>query len=90
MRELFLTDPDQLHHVDRFKPGKPLQNAFILFDRLLKVVDRFMPKWVRQPALLPGREMDARPLSGQGRDRRDLSCDGERGRGDALPRCVGA
>ncbi|MFT5417673.1 MAG: squalene-hopene/tetraprenyl-beta-curcumene cyclase [Gammaproteobacteria bacterium] len=49
--ELFLNDPCELRHMDRFKPGKPLQNAFLLFDRFLKVVDRFTPNWVRQPAL---------------------------------------
>ena len=49
--ELFLTDPSKLRHVDQFKPGKPLHNAFLLFDRLLKVIDRLTPTWVRQPAL---------------------------------------
>lgn len=49
--ELFLTDPASLRHVDHFKSGKPLRNAFLLFDRLLKVVDRLTPNWVRQPAL---------------------------------------
>jgi squalene-hopene/tetraprenyl-beta-curcumene cyclase len=49
--ELFLTDPSELKHMDHFKSGKPLQNAFLVFDRVLKVVDRFTPNWVRQPAL---------------------------------------
>ena len=49
--ELFLSEPESLRHIDRFKPGKPLQNAFILFDRVLKVVDRYTPNWIRQPAL---------------------------------------
>jgi len=49
--ELFLSDPTNLRHVDHFKSGKPLRNAFLLFDRLLKVVDRMTPNWVRQPAL---------------------------------------
>lgn len=49
--ELFLSDPKELRHIDRFKPGKPLQNAFVLFDRLLKVVDSMSPQWIRKPAL---------------------------------------
>ena len=49
--ELFLGDPSTLRHMDHFKSGKPLQNAFLLFDRLLKVVDKLTPNWVRRPAL---------------------------------------
>ena len=49
--ELFLADPKTLRHVDHFKPGKPLRNAFLLLDRLLKVLDRLTPNWIRQPAM---------------------------------------
>ena len=49
--ELFLADPKTLRHVDHFKPGKPLRNAFLLLDRLLKVLDRLTPNWIRHPAM---------------------------------------
>lgn len=49
--ELFLTPPDQLKHLDHFKPGKPIANAFMLIDRLLKFVDPMIPGFIREPAL---------------------------------------
>ena len=51
IEELFLSDPTKLKHLDKFKPGFALSNAFIAFDRLLKVVDRLTPAWIRKPAL---------------------------------------
>jgi len=49
--ELFMSDPSTLRHIEHFKPGKPIQNAFVVFDRLLKFIDRLCPHWIRQPAL---------------------------------------
>lgn len=49
--ELFQTPPDRLRHLDRFHAGEPLKNCFIILDRILKVVDPLIPKWIRNRAL---------------------------------------
>ena len=51
IRELFLTPPQQLRNLDKFKPGKLMANAFLLIDRVLKVVDPLVPKFIRAPGL---------------------------------------
>ncbi len=49
--ELFVAPPATLHHLDKFKPGKPLANGFLLVDRVLKALDSVMPKFFRERAL---------------------------------------
>ena len=49
--ELFVSPPATLHHLDKFKPGKPLANGFLLVDRVLKALDPLMPKFFRERAL---------------------------------------
>ncbi len=51
IRELFLAPPEKLRNLDKFKPGKLLGNAFLLIDRVLKVLDPLVPAFVRAPAL---------------------------------------
>ena len=49
--ELFLSPPAKLRHIDKCKRGESLQNFFILMDRMLKVLDPLMPRWIRNRAL---------------------------------------
>lgn len=51
IRELFLTPPERLRNLDKFKPGKLTANLFLLIDRVLKVVDPLVPDFIRQPAV---------------------------------------
>lgn len=51
LRELFLEEPSSLKQLDKFRPGKTLHNAFILLDRVLKVVDKLTPGFIRRAAL---------------------------------------
>ena len=51
VRELFNDDPESLKHIDRFSAGKPVKNAFILLDRLLKLVEALMPGFVRRHSM---------------------------------------
>lgn len=51
VEELFLSPPATLGHLDRFKPGKPLANCFLLVDRALKALDPWMPKFLRNKAV---------------------------------------
>jgi squalene-hopene/tetraprenyl-beta-curcumene cyclase len=51
VRELFLEAPETLGQLDRFKPGRWLGNAFIAIDRVLKVIDPYIPGAVRGAAL---------------------------------------
>ncbi len=49
--ELFCTDPEHLKHLDHFKRGKPIANAFLLIDRILKTIDPIMPRFMRAQAV---------------------------------------
>ncbi len=51
IEELFLAPPSTLHHLDKFKPGKPIANCFLLVDRLLKAIDPHVPNFIRSRAL---------------------------------------
>ena len=51
VRELFLAPPESLKNLDKFKPGKWMRNAFLVIDRILKVIDPLVPTAVRGPAL---------------------------------------
>jgi len=46
--ELFISDPKQLKHLDGFNQGSFLRNLFILIDRILKVVETYIPSWMRE------------------------------------------
>jgi squalene-hopene/tetraprenyl-beta-curcumene cyclase len=50
IRELFIHDPHSIRHIDRFD-GRILRNCFILQDRILKLVERFIPDWMRRASL---------------------------------------
>lgn len=49
--ELFQTPPEKLRHLDTFSAGEPLKNCFILLDRILKMIDPMIPKWIRNRAI---------------------------------------
>ena len=51
VRELFLSPPEKLRHIDKLGKGSVLANIFILFDRVLKLVDPMVPRWIRSRAL---------------------------------------
>ncbi len=51
IRELFLEPLESLRHLDKFKPGKRLANAFLLVDRVLKTVDSVVPAVIREHAV---------------------------------------
>jgi squalene-hopene/tetraprenyl-beta-curcumene cyclase len=54
--ELFAEPPETLRHLDRFASGNLRKNAFILLDRLLKRIDRFMPRSSRDRAIRTAEE----------------------------------
>ena len=49
--ELFKVAPETLHHLDKFKFGKPLAMCFMLVDRVLKVIEPLVPRFIRDRAL---------------------------------------
>ena len=51
IRELFNGDPESLKHIDEFIPGKRVKNAFILLDRLIKLLEPLVPGFVRRVSL---------------------------------------
>ncbi|MGR8921709.1 MAG: hypothetical protein ACU85V_19020, partial [Gammaproteobacteria bacterium] len=51
IRELFLSPPESLRNLDKFHTGEPLKNCFIVLDRILKIVDPMIPKFIRSRAV---------------------------------------
>jgi len=51
VEELFHQPPHTLGHLDGFKPGKLVANGFLLVDRILKALDPYMPKFLRERAV---------------------------------------
>jgi squalene-hopene/tetraprenyl-beta-curcumene cyclase len=49
--ELFISPPEKLRHLDKFISGRPLHNAFILLDLILRRIDPWMPQRLRWRAL---------------------------------------
>ena len=50
IRELFIRDPDSIKHIDTFDK-RLLHNGFILIDRGLKLIEKFIPDWLRKRSL---------------------------------------
>jgi len=48
MEELFAQDPDALKHIDRYVKGNHVKNFFIFLDRTLKLLEPWMPGFVRR------------------------------------------
>ena len=51
IRELFITAPDSLKHIDQINHDGLLKNIFVIFDRFLKLVEPFIPAWLRSMSL---------------------------------------
>ena len=49
--ELFKRHPLKLKKLDFFKPRHPLKNGFILLDRILKILEPFIPNVLRNQAI---------------------------------------
>lgn len=45
--ELFLANPDDLVHIDKFDHDHYIKNFFVALDRALKIIDKFIPQWLR-------------------------------------------
>ncbi|MBN2141207.1 MAG: squalene--hopene cyclase [Desulfovibrionaceae bacterium] len=51
VQELFVTPPDRIRHLDRFGQRGLLKDLFIALDRVLKVVEPYFPKGLRNRAV---------------------------------------
>jgi squalene-hopene/tetraprenyl-beta-curcumene cyclase len=51
IRELFISDPDTLKHIDKVNHVGLLKNVFVIFDRLLKILEPLIPAWLRTMSL---------------------------------------
>src|SRR5690606_22174417 len=51
IRELFTTPPEQERHYISNVSGKPLGQAFVVADHLLRAVEPIMPKGLRKKAI---------------------------------------
>ena len=66
IRELFLTPPEQLKHIDKFVKDNWMKNAFILLDRAIKIVEPFIPGRIREFALQKAETWTREHMSGKG------------------------
>ncbi|NKB38508.1 MAG: squalene--hopene cyclase [Gammaproteobacteria bacterium] len=66
IRELFIAPPESLKNLDHFVPGKPLKNAFIVIDWVLKKVEPLSPEWLRQKAIDKAEAWTREHMSGEG------------------------
>lgn len=66
IRELFAQPPETLRHIDRFAPGKPRKNLFIVLDRLLKRADRLFPRGMRDKAIRAAERWTRERMKGDG------------------------
>ena len=51
IRELFISDPDTLKHIDKVNHVGLLKNVFVIFDRCLKILEPLIPAWLRAMSL---------------------------------------
>jgi squalene-hopene/tetraprenyl-beta-curcumene cyclase len=49
--ELFKTPPHKIKRIDTIKARLTLKNVFILFDEMIKLIEPYMPKFIRKKAL---------------------------------------
>ena len=64
--ELFLTPPQTLKNLDKFVAGRPLKNAFIVLDWLLKFIEPLSPRWLRQRAIDKAEAWTREHMRGEG------------------------
>lgn len=66
VRELYLTPPHELVHLDHFVPGSLRKNLFVHLDRFLKRADRFAPRGIRRKALRRAESWMIERMQGEG------------------------
>ncbi len=64
--ELFLSPPESLKNLDKFVPGRPLKNAFLVLDWLLKRIEPLSPNWLRQRAIDRAEAWTRKHMRGEG------------------------
>jgi len=64
--ELFQEPADKLCHLDHFVPGNLRKNLFLLLDRLLKAIDRYMPHPTRKKAMRLAEQWTLKRMQGEG------------------------
>lgn len=66
VQELFIAPPSTLYHLDGFRPGSLRKNAFILLDRILKVVMPYFPKGLHERAIREAERWTRERMCGAG------------------------
>jgi len=64
--ELFIDPPETLRHIDGFSAGARQKNLFIILDRILKKVDRCMPRKIRAKAISRAEAWTVERMQGTG------------------------
>lgn len=66
IRELFVTSPGELDHIDRFDLRRPIRNAFIAMDRVVKLVEPWAPSFIRERAVRRCEQWMREHMEGEG------------------------
>jgi len=66
VRELFIEDPQNLKHLDKFVKGNPLKNAFIILDRFLRRFDPYFTKLFRNKSIGLAEKWTRAHMKGEG------------------------
>ncbi len=64
--ELFIAPAHTLKNLDKFVSGKPMKNAFIVLDWVLKKLEPLSPNWLRQAAINKAEAWTREHMSGEG------------------------
>jgi squalene-hopene/tetraprenyl-beta-curcumene cyclase len=66
VRELFISSPDQLKHIDRISSENIVKSLFYLLDRFLKVLQQYIPGWFRNKSLQRCEAWTRQHMQGEG------------------------
>ena len=64
--ELFVSAPENIVHIDRFHARRPVRNAFIAMDRLIKKVEPWAPAFIRERSLRRCEQWTREHMEGDG------------------------
>ena len=66
IRELFVSAPENIVHIDRYDLRRPMRNAFIAMDRLIKKVEPWAPAFIRDHSVRKCEQWTREHMEGDG------------------------
>ena len=66
IRELFLTNPEKIKHIDKLSTDNVIKSLFFLLDRLLKIAQQYIPQRIRARSLDKCEKWTREHMQGEG------------------------